>query len=102
THQGTSNLRAATKKCLDRNQAILPQAPGVETLKYSKATHRALIAVRCAARNRPFNMVSDPEYLQEVEMLCPGTSVPHPGTVSRDVGKIYLGLSDVVRTYMMV
>lgn len=74
----------------------------MKTLKYSPTTHRALIAVRSARYNRPHNMVADEPYLQEVEMLRPGTKVPHPSTVTRDLEKIYLGLSTVFRNYLTV
>ncbi len=56
---------------------------------YSETRHRALIALRCAASHRPFNLAKDPLYLEEVEMLRPGTTVPAPSTVSRDLQTIY-------------
>src|SRR4051794_3182393 len=57
--------------------------------RYTPARHRALIAMRCASSHRPFRSVADLFYLQEIEMLRPGTVLPSPLTVSRDVNAIY-------------
>ncbi|KIM60779.1 hypothetical protein SCLCIDRAFT_123429, partial [Scleroderma citrinum Foug A] len=43
------------------------------------------VAVDCCVSKRPFNMVNDPHYKEEVQLLRPGTSIPCPITVSRDV-----------------
>ncbi|KAJ2928986.1 hypothetical protein H1R20_g8111, partial [Candolleomyces eurysporus] len=46
-------------------------------------------------------MIADPEYVGEVQMLCPGTLLPHPTTISNDVQKIYLGISKVFQSYLV-
>jgi len=69
---------------------------------YSVSGHRALIALRCAKSFRPFNMVRDKFYKMEVEMLRPGTHLPHPGTVSKDINHLYQELSKDVRAYFEV
>jgi hypothetical protein len=56
----------------------------------------------CAANRRPFNSVKDPFYLQEVELLRPGTAVPSPSTVSRDIQAIYLAGAIAIKEYFEV
>jgi hypothetical protein len=73
-----------------------------QPLSYSYSNHRALIAARCAASKRPFNLVADPYYIQEVEMLCPGAKLPSPATVSQDVKAMYGVGAEVVRDYFSV
>ena len=73
-----------------------------QPLSYSYPKHRALIAARCAANKRPFNSVADPYYIQEVEMLRPGTKLPSPTTVSRDIKAMYSIGAEVVREYFSV
>ncbi|KAF8958351.1 hypothetical protein BDZ97DRAFT_1668734, partial [Flammula alnicola] len=75
---------------------------GSATIPYSQAAHRALIALRCAKNSRPFNIVDDEDYRTEVQMLRPGTTLPRPKTVSRDINSIYLELSQHVRQYFIV
>ena len=41
----------------------------------------------------------DEDYQAEVDMLRPGTKLPHPTTVSRDIQAIYLDMSKHVRDY---
>jgi hypothetical protein len=53
---------------------------------YSAAAHHTLIAMWCAKNH--FNSVLDEDYQAEVEMLCPGTILPGPQTVSRDIKSI--------------
>jgi len=48
---------------------------------HSESGHHVLITMRCAKQSRPINSVLDEDYLQEVEMLRPGTKIPHPTTV---------------------
>ncbi|KII90073.1 hypothetical protein PLICRDRAFT_108714 [Plicaturopsis crispa FD-325 SS-3] len=55
--------------------------------------------MRCARSRRPFNSVADPDYLAEVQLLRPGTVVPHPSTVSRDARDIYLQASNHIKEY---
>ncbi|KAJ6624792.1 hypothetical protein B0H10DRAFT_1668944, partial [Mycena sp. CBHHK59/15] len=60
-------------------------------------SYRALVALRCASSHRPFNAVQDPYYLEEVELLRPGTKVPSPRTVSHDIHTLYLAGSKMVK-----
>ncbi|EJC97721.1 uncharacterized protein FOMMEDRAFT_69689, partial [Fomitiporia mediterranea MF3/22] len=71
-------------------------------LPYSKAMHWTLIVLRCARYNQPFNFVKDRFYALEVNMLCPGTSLPSPDTVSNDIKSLYQGLSIQVCNYFKV
>jgi hypothetical protein len=41
----------------------------------------------------------DEDYQAEVNMLRPGTKLPHPATVSRDIQAIYLDMSRHIRDY---
>ncbi|KIJ06879.1 hypothetical protein PAXINDRAFT_58178, partial [Paxillus involutus ATCC 200175] len=69
---------------------------------YTPARHRALIAMCCAVSRRPFNIVKDAQYVQEVELLRPGTVIPSPTTVLRDVTKIYKEGAKQVKEYFKV
>jgi hypothetical protein len=46
--------------------------------------------MRTATSNRPFNIVTDKYYRTEVELLRPGTIIPSPSTVSRNLKLLYL------------
>jgi hypothetical protein len=61
-----------------------------------------MIAICYAVSQRPFNTVSNLFYLQEIELLQPGTQVPTPSTVSWDIQNIYQAGSDVVKEYFSV
>jgi hypothetical protein len=107
---GTSNLDRAVEACNKRrgvkddgsatigSQQTIHQAVS----KYSPYRHRALIALRCARYNRPFESVMDNEYIAEVELLRPGTVIPDARTVSRDVNKLYIEVSKNVKNYFKV
>ena len=64
--------------------------------------HRVLIALRCAVSKRPFNMVKDSLYAQKVALLRPGTVLPSPSTISRDMNQIYVDSSNHVKDYFSV
>lgn len=101
TKDGTGNLHKTLLKCSGQIQpAIESHSP--KDLLYSPAAHRALIALRCATSRRPFNSVSDPLYACEVQMLHPGTKLPSPSTVSRDISMMYESGSNVVKQYFSV
>ncbi|PPQ84415.1 hypothetical protein CVT26_006537 [Gymnopilus dilepis] len=103
TGVGTSNLKKDVDRCL-RAQGITPPVKSnasSSALPYSEANHRALIALRSAKYNRPVNMVTDEEYLQEVNMLRPGTIPPSPSTVARDLHKLYEEMSIDVKKYFL-
>ncbi|KAF8960345.1 hypothetical protein BDZ97DRAFT_1604568, partial [Flammula alnicola] len=71
-------------------------------ISYSEAAHCALIALRCAKNARPINSVLDEDYKLEVEMLRPGTKLPSPMTVQRDLLYIYEQASIAVKNYFLV
>ncbi|KAF9461417.1 hypothetical protein BDZ94DRAFT_1221376 [Collybia nuda] len=101
TAEGTSNLVKTKNACLEvRGLSVESKAP--VTLPYSEASHRALIALRAAKYNHPFNAVLDDDYQEEVRMLRPGTALPSPSTVSRDINAIYIAMGDFIRSYFMV
>jgi len=105
TSQGTSNLDRSRKKCRQRcgvDDSPTPSNSQPVPPVYSRSKHRALIAARCASSKRPFNSVADPYYVQEVEMLRPGTKLPSPAMVSRDIGAMYKFGAEVVREYFSV
>jgi len=101
TKDGTGNLHKAVGKCSQKPQPVTAPHP-TDNTAYSPAAHRALIALRCAVSKRPFNSVSDPLYAQEVQMLRPGTKLPSPSTVSRDIAAMYEGGSNIVKRYFSV
>ncbi|TFY82246.1 hypothetical protein EWM64_g1767 [Hericium alpestre] len=107
TSWGTGNLIREKRKC-EAKRGIVDGADtsvgAQQTLestvsRYTPARHRALIALRCAESKRPFNSVQDPRYLEEIELLRPGTVVPSPSTVSRDSNDIYVQGSNAVKQY---
>lgn len=103
TSQGTSNLERSRKKCQQLcGKGASSDAPMLSPPAYSRSKHRALIAARCASSKCPFNSVSDPYYVQEVQMLCPQASLPSPQTVSRDVLAMYSFGAGAVRDYFLV
>jgi len=103
TSQGTSNLERSRRKCQQlRGEDSATGALALPPPTYSHSKHRALIAARCASSRRPFNSVSDPYYIKEVQMLCPEADLPSPQTVSRDVLAMYSFGAEVVREYFSV
>lgn len=87
--------------CL-RKQGRERVKPAQTAIPYSAAAHRALIALRCAKNARPLNSVLDDDYQLEVEMLQPGTKIPHPMTVQQDLLHIYMQASIAVKNYFLV
>lgn len=102
TAEGTKNLQTGIAACNGRFGIDPPSVGSSNSPAYSPAAHRALIALRCAKNCRPFNSVLDEYYQQEVQMLRPGTTIPHAITVSRDICAIYLDMSKHVRAYFKV
>ncbi|KAJ7060828.1 hypothetical protein C8F01DRAFT_988426 [Mycena amicta] len=106
--QGTGNLGKGQKEC-DRRRGVKGDTnKGAQQdlfgslSRYTPARHRAIVALRCASSHRPFNTVADPYYLEEVELLRPGTTVPAPITVSRDVQTLYREGAKNVKEYFKV
>ncbi|KAF9046160.1 hypothetical protein BJ165DRAFT_1583618, partial [Panaeolus papilionaceus] len=102
TSHGTSNLRKQAVVCDKKQGKETSKKISTAPIKYSEGAHRVLIALRCAKYGRPFNMVSDEEYLLEVQMLRPETKVPLPITVQRDLIHIYEHASTHIRSYFQV
>lgn len=99
---GTKNLKNEVEKCEIAWGIYSARATSTPVLEYSPANHRTLIALRCAKNARPINTILDDEYHQEVQMLRPGTVVPHPTTVQRDILNLYTDLSIFVLSYFAV
>jgi hypothetical protein len=103
TGHGTKNIQDGVKACNKRVGTTSTTTSAVNFHEpYSAAAHRTLIAMRCAKNHRPFNFVLDEDYQAEVQMLCPGTILPSPQTVSRDIKAIYSEMSKNVRNYFSV
>ena len=73
-----------------------------QQIPYSEAAHHALIALCCAKDHCSFISILDPAYVLEVEMLQPGTVLPHPAMISCDIKSIYVSMSLSIHEYFMV
>jgi hypothetical protein len=103
TGNGTANLLKGRKACLVREGELQEDKDAnLPPNKYTPAAFRANIALQCAKNNRPFNFVLDPNYKEQVNMLCLNTHVPSPATVSRDINAVYVDMARHVRQYLMV
>ncbi|EJC99096.1 uncharacterized protein FOMMEDRAFT_94586 [Fomitiporia mediterranea MF3/22] len=102
TNNGTGNLLCTAQVCDSQRKVFSSMTAPELSIPYSEATHQALIALRCAKSNRPFNSVKDKYYGLEVNMLCLGTVVPVPSTILKDIKHIYEGLSVNVCNYFKV
>jgi hypothetical protein len=106
TAQGATNLTRSIIQC-EKKRGVQGNSPANaqqnlhgSVSKYTEIRHRAIVALRCAVSHRAFNMVDDPFYKQEVELLRPGTKVPSPKMVSRDVQTLYqMGSKRVVEYF---
>ena len=103
TGNRTQNLLSSAKTC-DSCWGAPTEASSLNNYfsSYSVAKHCTLIAIQCAQYKRSFNSVADDLYRQEVELLRPGTSLPLPKTVSRDVQVIYASAATGVKEYLQV
>jgi hypothetical protein len=103
TGHGTSNLGHQAAACLEK-QGVVTTAQGskLSLPPYSPVYHQVLLALRAAKYARPVNMYTDEEYLKEVELLCPGTTVPSPDTVGEDIQDLYQGTSVHIMQSLMV
>ncbi|KAL1706233.1 hypothetical protein EV121DRAFT_201909 [Schizophyllum commune] len=100
TSDGTQALISTAKACdKARGMSLGMDAPPIA---YSPMAHRALIALRSATSHRPFNMVRDRFYTEEVQMLRPGTTLPSPATVSSDLKHLYKGMAANLGQYLAV
>src|SRR6266481_5834835 len=100
---GTKNLQVGVTACNKRFGVTFGDTPVQRAgVPFSPAAHRTLIAMQCTKNHRLFNSVLDEDYQTEVEMLRPGTIVPSPVTVSRDIKAIYVEMSKSVWNYFVV
>ena len=86
----------------EEKQGIYQPQPAPKAVPYTPKTHQALIALCCAKHSCPINSILDDDYHTEVEMLCPGTVLPHPTTIQCDLIDIYIHMSTFVMNYFMV
>ncbi|KAL1697947.1 hypothetical protein EV121DRAFT_218878 [Schizophyllum commune] len=100
TKDGTQQLIRTAQLCDKARGVVVPHAS--IPIPYSRIAHRTLIALRCAVNHRPFEIVQDPFYIQEMQMLHPGIQLPSPKTVSRDVQRLYKGLGVYFQQYIRV
>ncbi|EJD41570.1 hypothetical protein AURDEDRAFT_68674 [Auricularia subglabra TFB-10046 SS5] len=103
TSSGTGNIGVSARNCDKRRGVPSGQKQKQLTMdqavsKYSPALHRAILAMRTSVSNRPFNALEDKYYRQEVELLWPGTKLPHRTVVSKDVKYLHTTVvSDYIR-----
>ncbi|KAF6749030.1 hypothetical protein DFP72DRAFT_819607, partial [Ephemerocybe angulata] len=97
-----NGIRSCDKRRGETSTWTEKKASKERGLPYSEANHRAVVALRCAENQRPYNMVEDRLYKVEVEMLRPGTTPPKPATVSRDVQRLFIDMAVLVAQYFMV
>lgn len=104
TGDGTSNLTKSANKCntgcgvstiFEANTVLGP-------MPYLEAMHHVIIALKSATSHWPFNAVHDKYYRLEVELLRPGTLIPHVTTMSHDIKHLYVELSKTVCDYFQV
>jgi hypothetical protein len=101
----SSDIQSGITQCFNHRGENRPgntKVAQAAAIPYTEAAHCALIALRCAKNHHPFNSVLDEDYQAEVDMLCPGTKLPHPATVSRDIQAIYLDMSRHICNYFQV
>ncbi|KDR72412.1 hypothetical protein GALMADRAFT_36783, partial [Galerina marginata CBS 339.88] len=101
TGDGTTKFKKDVQRC-EEKQGIYQVAQKEPSIPYSPETHRALLSLRCAKHARPINEILDDDYRAEVDMLRPGTVLPHPTTVQRDLISIYIHMSTFVVSYFSV
>ena len=99
--QGTTFLLKDIANC-DKKRGIEHPKPSSNVPPFTNERFRASIALRCAKSARPINMVLDEDYRDEVEMLRPGTRVPHPTTVQQDLINIYTHMAMHVVNFLAV
>ena len=99
---GTTGLKNDIECCEAAQSIHKLKVSSLPSIQYSPENHRALIALRCAKNARPINTILDDDYRQEVQMLRPGTQIPHPTTVQCDLLHLYKDLSVHVKNHFMV
>jgi hypothetical protein len=102
TSSGTNNLLRKSLACSARQQPNQFVGHSSTPRPFSPARFRALLALWCARNHRPFELVEDDLLSSLVDELRPGTSLPDPTTISRDVKAIYSRNVDAIRCYFEV
>ncbi|KIJ93440.1 hypothetical protein K443DRAFT_112063 [Laccaria amethystina LaAM-08-1] len=101
SEDGTTKSLKDIKQCEEKQGIYQPQ-PASSSVPYTVENHHALIALHCAKHARPMNEILDDDYQTEVDMLCPGTVVPHPTIIQQDLINIYVHMSTFVMNYFLV
>jgi hypothetical protein len=101
SEDGTTKSLKDVKQC-EEKQGIYQPRPASSSVPYTVENHHALIALRCAKHARPMNEILDDDYQTEVDMLRPGTVVPHPTIIQQDLINIYVHMSTFVMNYFLV
>lgn len=73
---GTTQLLKTARECDTARGLVIAQRSTAP--EYSPAARRAIIPMRTATSNQPFNFVEDKYYKMEVELLRPGIIIPSP------------------------
>jgi len=100
TSSGTHDLWLGCDSCNKCHGVVLQVK--TTSAAYSESTHCALIVLHCAKYHHLLNMVLDDEYKQEIELLQPGTKLPHPTTLSCDIHHVYVDGSKIVQEYFII
>jgi hypothetical protein len=99
----TANLNRHVKQCNpDETPSSQQMTAFTNGTTYAPARFRYLLAMWCARRHRPFNIVKDDELIEIFRMLYDRVDVPHPITVSRDVKEIFSLCKENVANYLQV
>ena len=102
---GTSNFNCriitCNKKFMSANSSVQPDLHQTVS-QYTPHTHRVILALQSAESKRPFSFVRDRYFVAGVELLRPGTILPSPQTVSRDVVILYQACAQYVKEYFAV
>ncbi|CAE6371524.1 unnamed protein product [Rhizoctonia solani] len=100
TSSGTHNLIRGADACqLACNAAQSSLASTEEVREFSLARLRTLIALWCTRNHRPFELFRDDLFAAIVHELRPGTTIPDPSTISRDVRSIYINNKESICRY---
>ncbi|KAK7461757.1 hypothetical protein VKT23_008187 [Stygiomarasmius scandens] len=83
----TGNFASHIAKCDPAKKGNIAAFAAGST--YTPASFHYKIAIWCARRSRPFNIVKDAELVDMFKMLYSRVEIPHPRTVSRDIQDIY-------------
>ncbi|CUA71497.1 Putative AC transposase [Rhizoctonia solani] len=99
TGTGTGNLHSTMKTCLGRRSLAEKYVTTPISTAYSYVLHIAILIMSCAYHYIPFARFRDDLFLQQVDLLRPGTAVPDSSTLSRLTKYAYMEQARHVRTY---